>query len=414
MEELEIKALGEKVKESLQTEIKANNELVVDLKEAHESMTAEVTALKAAGEKVGDLEKSLEAISKLVKNLNPGMNAQEVKSVMGLVKNHIEGDADLKNSIAEGRDVKFQVKTVGTISIADNLSDTSAIKPTATTYGIDPNIVLEWTKKPKALDFFEKENIPEGTWTYTEQKAKDGEAAWKAEGASADQIDYEWATSSSAVKEIKVFTKVTKKALQYIPGFLSAIQNLVTRDLRVKTSYDVLYSTESATAPKGLTKHDIGFPATTSLDGKFKEPSIATVATVCKSIIMSRDADDVNFIMMNPLSEAELLEERDSKPAGQANIVMIGAIPTIAGVPVIFSNQIEAGYILIGDASKFNVHPSGVLDIELGTEDKDLRNGIKTLYVSQFYHVFLKQNYVGGFIYDNIEDIKTQITQIVG
>ena len=50
----------------------------------------------------------------------------------------------------------------------------------------------------------------------------------------------------------------------------------------------------------------------------------------------------------------------------------------------------------------------------IGNESDDLKKGMKTIYVSQFYHVFLKENYEGNFVYDTIADVQTQIENVAG
>lgn len=393
-------AAGEKVSAELTALQKSMNELI-EAKASNEQLIAVKAEIMTALEKQSEIIKGFKT-----------QGEPEFKSVIQLAKEHIEGNKEVKAAIESGENVKFQVKVAGDITIAGSTS-TTATAPHGATYGVDPNMVMAFAKKPRIADLFEGSQIAEETHVYTEQRAKDGAAAWKTEGASADKIDYSFVSSSSSVKEVKVRTKISKKALKYINNLYNTITQLVTRDLRIKVSYDLLYSDNTSTpeAIKGITVYDIPYPTSSSFDLDVPNAKMADALVCSKSVILSRDADEVNFVVVNPTDEAKLLIERDKQQAGQANIVMVGNTMTVNGVPIVVSNQVEAGYFLMGNSALFDVHPSGAIDIELGNSGTDLDAGMKTIYVSQFYHVFLKENYSGAFIYAKFSDVIAQINK---
>ncbi|MCK5604067.1 hypothetical protein KAR91_19425, partial [Candidatus Pacearchaeota archaeon] len=273
--------------------------------------TEKMEGFKIKAETIKEINDSLKAQSDIIKAFNAGSDDLP-KTIMQATKAHIEGNEDLKKTLESGDSVKFKVKfttkAAGTMTVAGSLDSSASVAPSGTTYTIDPNFIREYAQQPDIASIFQSSRIDTEVYTYTEQRAKDGSPDWKAEGATADTVDYEWVTSSSEVKEIKVKGKVSKKAMRYIPNFLMEVESLMTRDMKIKASSDFLYGDNVANTAsvKGLTKHDIGFPGTTSFDGTISNPATADAITVSQAIIATRNADPVNVIILNPVDVAHL------------------------------------------------------------------------------------------------------------
>lgn len=93
------------------------------------------------------------------------------------------------------------------------------------------------------------------------------------------------------------------------------------------------------------------------------------------------------FVLLPNSWKADIRKDDDYKNARMGEVVYSGAVGTIAGLPVIFSNATDTGFVMTKDAIKLFVKK----DVEV-EQDRDIETKLNTVVLSAYYICALVDN----------------------
>ena len=231
------------------------------------------------------------------------------------------------------------------------------------------------------------------------------------EGNGKTQQSATLTVSTSSYKELGSYMKVSDRMLKDIPFITSEITTLLT-DYLINSVETALLTTTSW----GLIGSSGIAPAytDTSFDGLIYGPNVLDVAIACVVQIAKANFYP-NLIVLNPSDFGRLLMDKTTTHeytvGGSVYTVAVnGSSVMINGIPVVMSNRITADKILVGDFTKANIGLYGGVNVEMGWDGSDFTNNLRTIKAWQHVHLYTKTNEKPAFVYGDITDIITQIS----
>lgn len=249
----EIKDLGDNHTKGLnevKTELKAvKDSVATEVKAAKDELQNEISAAK------GEAQKATVKVDELEKKMNTagafGGKPQNQKSFGDAVKEAVEEKSDAISKMARGDKgvgpISMELKAVGDISVSGNV--------TGSVWGAvyQPGIIQSPKRKVHMRSVLPGGNIGPGTdYYFMKQSTEQGAPAFTAEGGSKPQIDEALVESSVKIEVLASFARITKKAMNNIPGFIAFLQSrMVERHLRAEDAA-ILYGNGTSPNLKGL------------------------------------------------------------------------------------------------------------------------------------------------------------------
>jgi HK97 family phage major capsid protein len=331
----------EGVKSALSGEIqKANEQAEIAIKKANETDTLVTEAKNLAQQtqvKLDELDKKLSTSRIFQKEV-------EQKSFNDGLKEAIEEKTDdLQKFIRkETKGFSLDLKTVGDITTANVTG--------GTLYGqlMRPGIIEAPKRKVHVRSLLPGGNIgPGNSFTYMRENG-DGEGAIAptAETGTKPQIDVDLIEATVQVETIAGWLRVTRKAMNNIPGFISFLQSRLPEKLLRIEDYQIIYGDGNTPNLKGILHADNSVDSTSTAsvlveaiidDISLLEDTYERSAT---GIVM-RPADYYSFFK----NKAEGSGEYDL-PQG---VVFINGVLYILGIPVAPTTALTAGDYVVGD-----------------------------------------------------------------
>ncbi len=369
----------------LKTEIEG---LINDLKEA--SATSEV--VKGLEDRVAEMEVKAAKASKSIEKSTKGLGWSE--AVTKALEENKEG---LESLISGKRDsLKFELKAVANIS-SGNISGGDV--PQAERFaGFD---ALP-SRKVRLLSLMSSRSTSADKVEWVYQDAKEGSAGQTAEGATYNQIDFEWKVGNEEVKKTTAYIKVTDEMLAKGSIVSQEINNELLREVTKaveKTAYD---GDGTGTNLNGVVTQASAFSAATvganTVDNA-NEVDVLTVAMAQIDIAQEGDAS-ANAIMMHPADIAKLKLEKlsatDKRYVGR--LMAAGQNLSLDGVPIVPSTLIAKGDYLIGDFAFAELVQREGMAIEIGYEGTDFKDGFRTIRCQWRGAVVVRHNRRSAFI----------------
>ena len=84
----------------------------------------------------------------------------------------------------------------------------------------------------------------------------------------------------------------------------------------------------------------------------------------------------------------------------------------MGGVPVIQSNQVPVGKVLVMDTTRTNVKILQGMMINFGWVNDNFTKHMVTIMGDMRLHNYIKNNDLGAFVYDDIANIKSAIANV--
>jgi HK97 family phage major capsid protein len=255
------------------------------------------------------------------------------------------------SKVSKGKSVKFEIKAVGDMTAAANLTGNAVA-----TYSLTPS--LRGRRKVFFRDIPGVSVVPSATgiWKYYLNNTPAGEGSFGAQtiGSAKAQIDYDFTETTVTVSTLAGFTRIAKQMMRDLPfmqGFLPG-----------ELQEDYLRS-ESNTFINSLMAGTSSYTTTATV---YAEKCIEWIAAV-----MARDYDP-SAIVTTAANWATLLTTKpaDYSIPGGVTISATGDVQ-IAGVPVVVSNNMTTGKTFVGDFSKVKIIQSTPLAVEFFEQDAD-------------------------------------------
>lgn len=231
---------------------------------------------------------------------------------------------------------------------------------------------------------------------------KQGNAEFTAEGAIKPQASFELSTESSVPRKTAEFMKISTEMLSDIDYLTGLIQDELRYEVDTSSNKDVLTGSGVAPHPKGVTLYGAAF-ALPSLNGVIAANNTdAIVAAV--AMLRSLNFNGKITAYMNPIDKAQMDLAK----------TLTGQYVNSVGVPVdaeiVSDNNIAAGYLLIGDMSKYHIQMYQDFFVQWGWENQDFTKNLITVIGERRFHQWVSANETGAFIYDQFATIRAAIS----
>jgi len=344
--------------------VKAKELVIAEIK----SLSEEVTTLKAnAGkpdqptlDKIKSLEETIIAlkaaadanqpvIDAFVKNPDRSTGDQRLKSFGDVLAETMTEATDDINKFArkEKKSLIIELKGIDTKAVGDV---TTGNVTGGSRYGAQfaPQIINGPTRRRHIRSLLNVIQAgPGNTYTFMKENGTgEGAIAPVAEGATKPQIDLDLIEATVNFETIAGWLRVTRKAMNNIPGFIGYLQNrLPERLLRVEDA-QILYGDGNTPNIKGIGTAG-NFTAYSGGGGDLEEELISALSQLedtnerYATGILVRPAAYYNFFKNKAGGSGEYDLPR--------NFVYIGDQLYISGVPVLPSTAVTAGDFFVGD-----------------------------------------------------------------
>jgi HK97 family phage major capsid protein len=334
---------GAENEKNFEEKIKALEEANAELKALKPEVTAkELKALKE------DLDITLKAFDKLQVRLKENKiepKKEEFKSFEQRIGEAMEKKTDdiAKFERKESKSLIIELKAVGDMSTA-NVTGGSR-------YGqiMQNGIIMNPNRKVHMQDILQSGNIGAGnTYTYMRENGQgEGEIKPVAEGATKSQFDLDLKEATVSVETIAGWLRVTRKAMNNIPGFISFIQQRLPEKFKKVLDQQILYGDGATPNLKGILTAG-NFKASTAAIASVLAEKITTDIAVLEDTYERM----ATAVLLRPIDLAKFYMNKASGSGEYDlpnNVVFINGQLYISGVPVIASTAINTPDYLVGD-----------------------------------------------------------------
>ena len=395
----------------------------------YDAMQKEITG-KADEDKLSDLSEKAKKSEDNIKTLSDQLDQIEIKlKDFSLNKGPESPFVEMHKAYKEGKDKmkapggsfnfelkgspEMYIKQVGDIYKDPNLSDAALA-----TSVIIPDRISGVEKAPdrtiKFLDVVSRGVTGSNRVTWVERSARtEGAAVVANDHTKFPQSDFTWIQKVANVEKIATYVKATNEALEDWDELLTQIRlelfPMLERELE-----EELYSGNGASPHLvGLIQNARPYEAT-GLDARVKYPNtfdaIRAAAYQCAA-----NNYDANYAFLNP---ADFAEMEMSKNANGTYVIPPFAAAnglTISGLRVVQSNLVAAGNVLVGDFARAALYMRRNIEIKIWDQNEDdPLYDMKTITGSLRAAVKIPAPHYYSFVYDELDDIKTAITEITG
>lgn len=336
----EVKTKVDSVNEKNAGEVKNLTDQVSDLKSQLEA-AKEGTVSKEYAEKLQDHVDQIEA--KLKKGgLNGGMQTKSFNDVLADAVTENE-DAYQKFLRKETKSFALELKAVGDMGTA-NVTGGSR-------YGqvMAPGIRERQNRKVHLSDILPGGAIgPGNTFTFMRENGNgEGAIAPVAEGAMKPQLDLDLIEATVNVETIAGWLRVTRKAMNNIPGFISFLQSRLPQKFQNALDNQILYGNGTTPNIKGILTAGNFVASTAAGSQKLIEKLIDDVATLEDTY--ERDA---NGILLRPIDYYGFFKNK-ATGSGEYDlpqgVTFVNGQMSLFGIPVYASTAITAPDYIVGD-----------------------------------------------------------------
>lgn len=345
MEALELKNELEGIKNDLAKKqadeiaaIKAENEKVLAANKA------EIESLKAASVKRDEADKlNQEALDKLIaRNKDIEIEGKKSQSFNDVFVKTMEDHTDDLAKIArkEKKNLVIELKAVGDVSTAN---------VTGTLWGSisRPGIIEQPKRKVHIRSLLPGGPIGPGTtYTFMRDAGGEGDPTPVSEGGLKPQMDVDLVEASVNIETIAGWLRVSRKAMNNIPGFIAYLQSRLPERLLKVEDAQILYGNGSTPNLKGI------------LTSGNHVASTSTAPVLVEAII-----DDISLLEDTYEREATGIAMRPSdyysffknKAAGSGEydlpqgVSFVNGVLYILGIPVAPTTALTAGDYVVGD-----------------------------------------------------------------
>lgn len=318
---------------------KSTNE-VQEIKGEIKTVSVQVTEVKEYAEKLQNHVDSLE-----IKLKGSAVQNAEKKSFNDVLADAINENEDNYQKFLrkEKKSFAIELKAVGDISTA-NVTGGSR-------YGqlFDPNIRQNPNRKVHMSQVLRGGSIGAGnTYTFMRENGNgEGAIAPVAEGASKSQFDLDLVEATVNVETIAGWLRVTRKAMNNIPGFVSFLQARLPEKFQRALDAQILYGNGTTPNLKGILTAGNFVASTAVASQKLIEKLIDDVATLEDTY--ERDATG---ILLRPTDYYGFFKNKASGsgeydlPEG---VTFVNGQLFLFGIPVYASTAITAPDYVVGD-----------------------------------------------------------------
>lgn len=378
METLELKDIKQAVTEGVTpvaTEVKAVKEAQVKTEGELAKLTKENGELKIlVEEQKARADKNQEVIDDFVKSKDASDREVKGDQPSLIMKSLSTNENELKGLVNNpGGNVRFQMKAVGPISLADSFGSNVlrgfreqgiSSKPynprfilglISTMFGGPGSNPISWVNR-----------IP-----------KEGGPAWTVEMATKPGIDFTLTAEQATAEFLAVYTVVTKQALLSMPMLEQEIYSLLNNEMMNKLEQDILTGTGVSPIIKGIIPYATAFAAG-SLAGTIPNANIfdvirAAIGQVYKANFFPNGV----LVSIDTATKMDLTKDLEGRYLLPPFTTAEGTV--IKGIRIYASNFVPADTFLVGDFTKYLFNFVEGLTIDVGYIDKQFIQNMVTI-----------------------------------
>tara|TARA_B100001093_G_scaffold339337_1_gene324109 strand:+ start:3447 stop:4673 length:1227 start_codon:yes stop_codon:yes gene_type:complete len=235
-----------------------------------------------------------------------------------------------------------------------------------------------------------------------ESSVSDG-TAMKAEGANAGEYSFDLAVADAPVRTIASFVRLSNEMLEDVQGLTSYLTTRLPSKIRAKEDNILLFGSDSPSLT-GLTE------SANSYTDQLADSNVNRFDILTKAVAQVRQQEyTANAIMVHPddFYNLMLIKDAQGRYVIPETARFGGALPMIAGVPLIANTAMTTDKFLVGDfnlgAQLFDRQQSSIRFYE---QDQDnVVKGVVTVVASE--RIALAVYRSGAFIFGDFSDALT-------
>ena len=306
---------------------------------------------KNAGEKLASLEDKLGNVEKSLSDaiLDAKQKSQE-PTKENFVTKAFEANADKFKALSIRRDAAFGMnfKTVGDMNLTANIGSGFA----SSIAGLSNTILTDPFRPVHLRDLLRSSTIEQnGVFKFAKKTSSEGGPAIQTEGSSKAQVDYDFTITEVTPKTIATYSKISKQMLQRLTWLQTFVSTQMIQDLLEVEDTNLLdYAGTSAFTGlyESATQHALtGGVAGSVTIASNRWDKLANAVAQLKNAKFNPTA-----ILINPIDEMELLINKESGAGYSHPALLSGARISIAGVPVIGTDIMPAGFYHVADFNR--------------------------------------------------------------
>lgn len=341
----QIKSLGEKVEEVTNK----NTEYEKQVKQLNDDAVTNGQTVKQLQEEV------LELKAKKGREINPG--AEGVVSTVKALKEAFaeHGAAIQKAGNAPRSSFSFEIKAVGNMTVADNLTGNAVA-----TYNLTP--AIRGRRKLHFRDLVDVVPSATGIWKFYRQNKPVGEGSFLTQtpGALKSQVDYDFTEITVTADYLAGYVRIAKQMMQDLPFMQSYVSSELVEDYLRAEDYKFFQALTAA-----ATGNTSGVASTVTA-----EKIIQAIAA------LSEDDYEANGIVVTNAVWAKILNTKPqdySLPGGSALTISPAGDVSFVGIPLFRTNATNIGTnnMIVADWTKAKIIQTDGLSVNMYEQDQD-------------------------------------------
>lgn len=296
---------------------------------------------------------------------------------------------------------KFEMKTVGDMSFADN---------TTGTVGVDERVAGIKADALRAQHV--RAYLPQGstsahTVSFVKESGVEGAPTAIAGGATLPQSDFNLVETSVKLEKIGTFLRITEEMINDIPALTSFLSARIPQRILSVEDTQILN----------------GDGSTPNLDGLFTDGTAWGAGGFANAIESANEYDvlitglnqlqlanySANVIMMNPTDLHKIVLLKSTANEYLKNQVYQGLQPSVGGVPIVTNTAVTAGKFLIMDSNRATqLWIRENLSVEFSRDDStNFRDGFITVRATE--RIALSNYEAAGIVQGTFSTAKTAL-----
>lgn len=345
----------------------------------------------------------------IVKAMGENGNQEKETYKTQIAKFINENKDKIKSMLKAGHgNIVIELKAVGTVTTGSATN----IGTVPTQYGefTDPQIVGNWIEGYTTTSSTNSPNYP-----YTEVLPKDGNYTFLSEAGTKQEIDFKLETRFAVPVKAAAYEKLTEEAMDDVPRMNDLANQILLKKHNIFKQRGIISGDGISPNPKGILKYGRAFVAG-DMANQVVDPNFMDVVNACiADMRTTHNYQDetpfiANVVMVNDIDffiQVQSAKDSTGRPLFDYN--PITQVAKMGSVSIVPTPEIEAGNILVCDASKYNVVNYKPYTVRIGWVNDDfIKNQFVILGESRFYG-FVKKLDEQAFIYDSIATIKDAI-----